>query len=124
MARMTREEAEAFLASTDHSGTAILAVARPKRGPLVVPLSFQFADGVFSFASKPSRRHAKAFEAAKRASLIVHHERYGEGVHVERYVAAEGPIGFEDPRPADDEFGTVVLTPESFVAVLYDFSET
>ena len=120
MARMTRDEAESFLSSPDHKGTAILAVARPGKGPMVVPLAFRFRDGVFEFDTKPSRRHAKAFEAAGRASIIVRHERYGNGGTLERYVAAEGPIAFADPRPADDEFGVAVLTPESFVGVVYE----
>lgn len=119
MARMSREDAEAFLVSRDHNGTAILAVARPDKGPLLVPMAFRFTDGVFEFDTKPSRRHAKAFEETGRASVIVHHERYGEGEPLERYVAAEGPIGFAEPYPAEDDFGTAVLTPESFIATIY-----
>ncbi len=121
MARMTREEAEAFPASPDHQGTAILSVPRPGRGPISVPLSFGYAGGVFTFATKPSRRHAQAFLAAGRATVIVHHERYEPGRQLERYVMAEGPIGFADPMPAHDEFGTAVLRPETFVGVVYDF---
>ncbi len=118
---MTREEAEAFLAGADHKGTAILSVPRPGRGPISVPMSFQYADGAFTFATKPSRRHAQAFLAAGRATVIVHHERYEPGVQLERYVTAEGPIAFAEPMPAHDEFGTAVLRPESFVAVIYEF---
>jgi nitroimidazol reductase NimA-like FMN-containing flavoprotein (pyridoxamine 5'-phosphate oxidase superfamily) len=119
---MSPAEVEAFLASDDHAGTAILAVARPERGPLLVPLAFRFEGGSFEFDTKPSRRHARAFEAAGRATVIVHHERYAPGVHLERYVTAEGPIGFIEPRPADDEFGVAVLTPRTLVGVVYDLA--
>lgn len=88
---------------------------------MVVPLSFRFEDGSFSFATKPGRRHARAFESTGRASVIVHHEEYRPGRQLERYVAAEGPIGFAEPRPADDEFGTAILVPESLVGVVYEF---
>ena len=120
MARMTREEAEGFLASPDHNGTAILAVPRPDRGPMLVPLAFRYREGTFEFDTKPSRRHAKAFEAAGRASVLVLPERSGDGAQLERYVSAEGPIAFADPRPGDDEFGVAVLRPESFVGVVYE----
>jgi len=123
MARMTGEQLETFLSSGDHRGTAILAVEQPGKGPLVVPLTFQFENGSFYFSTKPSRRHAEAFEAAGRASVIVHHEDYGSGRQVERYVAAEGPIAFAAARPADDEFGIAVLVPDSLVGVVYDFTD-
>lgn len=108
------------MASRDHNGTAILAVSRPGRGPMVVPLAFRYENGAFEFDTKPSRRHAMAFEAAGRASVIVHDEQYGPGTTLERYVTAEGPIGFVGRRPSDDDFGTAVLEPESFIAVVYE----
>ena len=121
MARMTRQEAEAFLASVDHRGTAILSVGRPGRGPISVPLSFSYGDGVFRFVTKRSRRHARAFLAAGRATVLVHHEDY-DGRQYERYVFAEGPIGFVDGEGAgDDDFATAELTPDTFVGVVYEF---
>ncbi len=120
MARMSPAQLDEFLCGSDHRGTAILAVARDGAGPMLVPLSFRYEDGSFLFATKPGRRHARAFEAAGRASVIVHHEDYASR-QVERYVAAEGPIDWVGDRPAEDEFGTAALTPERLVGVIYEF---
>jgi len=120
MARMTRDEAESFLSSPDHKGTAILAVARPGKGPMVVPLAFRFRDGVFEFDTKPSRRHVALQRSAVSVPLVVDDDARPTGCLERLGVAAEGPIAFADPRPADDEFGVAVLTPESFVGVAYE----
>ncbi len=121
MARMSPAQLEEFLSGSDHRGTAILAVARDDAGPMLVPLSFRYEGGAFLFATKPSRRHARAFEAARWASVIVHHEDYAPGRQVERYVAAEGPIDWVGERPPEDEFGTAALTAERLVGVIYEF---
>ncbi len=121
MARMSPAQLDDFLAGDDHRGTAILAVARAGAGPMLVPLSFRFEERKFLFATKPGRRHARAFEAAGRASVIVHHEDYAPGCQVERYVVGEGPIAWVGERPPEDEFGTAVLTAERLVGVIYEF---
>lgn len=120
MARMTAEQIEEFLNGPDHRGTMILAVARPGRGPLCVPLAFEYADGAFRFQTKRSRRHAQAFIEAGRATITVHHEDYSGGQY-ERYVVAEGPVRFEEGLSDDesDPFLTAVLEPTSLVAVVY-----
>lgn len=123
MARMSHDEAVAFLQGGDHGGTAVLSVPVEGRGPLSVPMSFRFVQGAFRFSTKRSRRHARAFVVAGRATVLVHHERYEPGIQIERYVMAEGPIGFADDAPPDpDVFLTATLVPERFVGVLYDFS--
>ena len=122
MARMTAPQLEDFLGGTDHRGTAILSVCRPDRGPLSVPLSFSWTGQAFRVVTKPSRRHAQAFVAAGRATLMVHHEDYESGVQIERYVMAEGPIGFVGGGGGADSFQTAELTPTTLYAVIYDFS--
>ena len=121
MAKMTPDQVEDFLGGTDHRGTMILSVSRDGRGPLCVPLSFQYSDGVFRFHTKQSRRHAQAFLKAGRATITVHHEDY-RGGRYERYVVAEGPIRFVAPPPDDgtDPFLTAVLEPETLIAVIYE----
>jgi len=121
MAKMTPEQVDEFLGGGDHRGTMILSVSRTDRGPLCVPLSFQYGHGVFRFHTKQSRRHAQAFLKAGRASITVHHEDYSAGRY-ERYVVAEGPIRLETPPPDDgtDPFLTAILEPETLIAVVYD----
>lgn len=120
MARMSSEEAEAFLTGSSHRGTAILSVSRPGRGPLSVPLSFRYRAGGFEFDTKPSRRHTQAFLAAGRATFLVHYEDYSPGKVLEQYVMAEGPVAFVGDIPDDPEsFGRARLEPESLVAVEY-----
>lgn len=118
---MTPEQMEEFLTGQDHRGTVILCVSRDGRGPLCVPLAFEYSDGVFRFQTKESRRHAQAFLKAGRATITVHHEDYSKGQY-ERYVVAEGPIRFETPPPTDgsDPFLTAILEPESLIAVVYE----
>lgn len=121
---MTAEEIDAFLLGSDHTGTMILGVTRPDRGPLMVPLSFRWSSGTIRFATKRSRLHTKAFLAAGRASAMVHHERYAPGDQVERYVAIEGRIALADGASADpDVFVEAILEPDSLVGVVYDFSD-
>ena len=124
MARMSEEQLEAFMRGGDHNGTMILAIARPGRGPLCVPLSFRWVDGTVRFSTKRSRRHTQAFLASGRATAMVHHEEYGPGVQVERYVAVEGPVHIPAGEDGDpDEFVEAVLEPDSLVGVIYDFSD-
>jgi hypothetical protein len=121
VARMSRKDAEVFLAGSSHKGTMILSVPRDGKGPLSVPLAFRFTRGGFEFSTKPSRLHAKAFLKAGRATVIVHYENYGPGGTLEQYVTAEGPIGFVDLRvpPDSDSFHTARLEPETFIAMEY-----
>lgn len=120
MARMTRQEAERFLEGRDHRGTAILSISRIDRGPLSVPLAFRFANGGFEFQTKLSRRHAREFTRAGRATVMVHFERYDAGATIEQYVMAEGPVGFVSGVPNDPEvFATARLEPETFIGMEY-----
>lgn len=120
MARMTKEQAERFLYGSSHRGTAILSISCAGRGPLSVPLSFVYTDGGFEFDTKPNRRHAQAFLAAGRATLLAHFEDYSPGAVLEQYVMAEGPVAFVDGVPEDLEaFGKARLEPETFIAMEY-----
>ncbi len=121
---MKSNEIDEFLDGSDHKGTMILAVARPGKGPLTVPLSFRWSDGKIRFSTKPSRRHTKAFLATGRATALIHHERYESGVQVERYVMIEGPIRVVDGSSTDpDSFVQALIEPDSVIGVIYDFSD-
>lgn len=124
MARMTSQQIDDFLMGSDHKGTMILAITRPDRGPLAVPLSFRWSHGVISFSTKRSRLHTKAFLAAGRATAMIHHERYEPGVQVERYVSIEGPVAIaRGSSPDPDVFVEAILQPSSLVGVIYDLSD-
>ena len=124
MARMTQRQLDEFMDGPDHNGTMILSIARPERGPLSVPLSFRWDGSSIRFSTKRSRRHTMAFLAAGRATAMIHHEEYGSGVQVERYVAVEGPVTIPAGAQGDpDVFVEAVLTAESVVGVIYDFSD-
>ena len=123
MARMTSEQVNDFLMNGDHKGTMILAVGRESRGPLCVPLSFRWDGETIRFSTTRSRRHTAAFLAAGRATALIHHELYGSGVQIEKYVALEGSVSIPAGSDGDpDVFVEAVLQPDSTVGVHYDFS--
>lgn len=82
---LTREEREHFLAEP-HIGA--LSVTEPGRGPLVVPIWYQYTPGgtLWVLTGGQSRK-ARLIEAAGRFSLMA------ERVHpTVRYVSVEGPV--------------------------------
>ena len=81
---MTTEEREAFLADT-HVG--ILAVTRPERGPLALPIWYQYRDGVVEIGMGGNSTKAKLLRDAGRATLTVQTE-----VAPYQYVSVEGPV--------------------------------
>jgi len=84
---MSRAEREAFLAETH---VAILSVAEPGRGPLAVPVWYEYEPGrdVRIVTGGNSRKMA-LLRAAGRATLCAQDEKPPY-----RYVTVEGPIAF------------------------------
>ena len=83
---LSKEEREAFLAQP-HVG-ALSVVERPGRGPLTVPIWYQYTPGGELWVrSAPDARKTRAIEAAGRFSLLV--QRTEPTV---RYVSVEGPL--------------------------------
>jgi uncharacterized protein len=82
---MSRAEREAFLADT-HVG--VLSVAEPGRGPLSVPVWYQYTPGDAVRVTVPgASRKVPLLRAAGRASLCVQRETVPYG-----YVTVEGPV--------------------------------
>lgn len=88
---LTSEERESFLAEPHIAALAVAAGS--DRGPLVVPIWYQYTPGgeVWLLTS-PDSRKAKLIEAAGRFSLMV--ERVEPTV---RYVTVEGPVTRTEP---------------------------
>lgn len=81
---MTKEEREAFLADV-HVG--ILAVDEPGRGPLALPIWYQFTDGVVEIGMDGDSLKARLLRAAGRATLTVQTE-----APPYTYVSVQGPV--------------------------------
>ncbi|SFQ55234.1 Pyridoxamine 5'-phosphate oxidase [Amycolatopsis arida] len=80
------EERERFLAEP-HIG-ALSVVERPERGPLTVPIWYQYTPGGELWVNTPAgSRKARAIDATGRFSLTV--QRTEPTV---RYVSVEGPV--------------------------------
>jgi nitroimidazol reductase NimA-like FMN-containing flavoprotein (pyridoxamine 5'-phosphate oxidase superfamily) len=90
---MTREEREAFLAGV-HVG--VLAIDEPGRGPLALPVWYEYADGDMLVNIDDDTRKAELVRAARRATLTVQDE-----TPPYKYVSVEGPATIE-PRAGND----------------------
>jgi len=80
---------------------AILSIARKDKGPLAVPMSYRFIDGIFLFVTPVETLHGKLMLKRGRATITVQ-EALSDGLTVDQwYVIAEGPVRFteEDPIP-------------------------
>src|SRR5438477_12345443 len=87
---MSRAEREEFLADT-HVG--ILTVSEPGRGPLAVPIWYDYAPGGdVRIVTGPTSRKVALLRQAGRASLCVQDEQAPY-----RYVTVEGPIAIGRP---------------------------
>lgn len=93
---MTAEQREAYLADTH---IAVIAVKRPGRAPLAVPVWYGYEPGgeVVVWTGVDSVK-AKLLRAAGRFSLVVQDEQPPY-----RYVTAEGPAVFDEKPPEYDE---------------------
>ncbi len=80
---------------------AILSVSRTGRGPVAVPVWYEYSDGRFWFITARESLHGRLMLQTGQATLTVHSEDYAESHTVEEYVMAEGPIAFteDDIRP-------------------------
>ena len=81
---MTEAEREAFLADV-HVG--ILAIARRDKGPLALPIWYQYEDGDVVIHMDGSSVKAKLLRAAGRATMTVQTETAPY-----KYVSVEGPV--------------------------------
>jgi nitroimidazol reductase NimA-like FMN-containing flavoprotein (pyridoxamine 5'-phosphate oxidase superfamily) len=81
---MSREAREAFLAGVH---VAVLAVSEPNRGPLALPVWYDYVDGVVEIGMDGGSRKAELLRGAGRATLTVQDE-----TPPYKYVSVEGPI--------------------------------
>jgi hypothetical protein len=84
---MSAAERGAFLADV-HVG--ILAIDEPGRGPLALPVWYQWVDGVVEVHMDGSSLKARLLRAAGRATFTVQNE-----VAPYQYVSVEGPVSLE-----------------------------
>lgn len=79
---------EEFLAGLH---VAVLAVDEPGRGPLALPIWYQFVNGIIRLGMDGGSRKANLLRRAGRATLTVQDE-----TPPYRYVSVEGPVVFTD----------------------------
>ena len=101
---MSREDREAFLADV-HVG--ILAIARPGRGPLALPIWYQYRDGAVEIGMSGDSIKATLLRAAGRATLTVQTE-----TPPYKYVSVEGPVEVLSEQRDDFEMASRYLGPE------------
>lgn len=101
---MTVAEREAFLADV-HVG--VLAVDEPGRGPLALPVWYQYTDGAVVIGMDGSSLKARLLRAAGRATLTVQTE-----APPYQYVSVEGPVTVEPSARDTLEMATRYLGPE------------
>ncbi len=101
---MTREEREAFIAEV-HVG--VLAVERPGRGPLALPIWYRFANGVVEIGMSGGSLKAKLLREAGRATMTVQTE-----TPPYKYVCVEGPVTILAEQRDDFEMASRYLGPE------------
>ena len=83
---MPKDEREAFLAEVH---VAVLAVDEPGRGPLALPIWYEYVNGGLEIGLDATSRKAELLREAGRATIIVQDE-----APPYRYVSVEGPITF------------------------------
>jgi PPOX class probable F420-dependent enzyme len=81
---MTPAQREAFLSDV-HVG--VLAVNEPNRGPLALPVWYEYVDGVIQISMDGDSRKAELLRAAGRATFVVQDENPPY-----KYVSVEGPV--------------------------------
>ncbi len=101
---MTPDERDAFLAEV-HVG--ILAVERPGRGPLALPIWYRYADGVVEIGMDGDSLKARLLRAAGRATLTVQTETAPY-----KYVSVEGPVEVVHEARDTYEMASRYLGPE------------
>jgi nitroimidazol reductase NimA-like FMN-containing flavoprotein (pyridoxamine 5'-phosphate oxidase superfamily) len=101
---MTKDEREAFLAGV-HVG--VLAIERPGRGPLALPIWYQFTDGVIEIGMDGDSLKATLLRAAGRATMTVQTE-----TPPYKYVCVAGPVTVLAEQRDDFEMANRYLGPE------------
>jgi nitroimidazol reductase NimA-like FMN-containing flavoprotein (pyridoxamine 5'-phosphate oxidase superfamily) len=101
---MTETEREEFLAGV-HVG--ILAIQRTDKGPLALPIWYQFVDGEVIIGMGGNSLKAKLLRAAGRATMTVQTE-----TPPYKYVSVEGPVEIVAEQRDDFEMASRYLGPE------------
>ncbi len=101
---MTDSEREAFLADV-HVG--ILAIARNDKGPLALPIWYQYEDGAVVIGMDGNSLKAKLLRSAGRATMTVQTE-----TPPYKYVSVEGPVVIVQEQRDDFEMASRYLGPE------------
>jgi nitroimidazol reductase NimA-like FMN-containing flavoprotein (pyridoxamine 5'-phosphate oxidase superfamily) len=101
---MTTEEREAFLQDV-HVG--ILAIARAGKGPLALPIWYQYEDGQVFIGMSGTSLKAKLLRKAGRATMTVQTETAPY-----KYVMVEGPVEVLAEQRDDYEMASRYLGPE------------
>ncbi len=93
MARMSADELDRFLREPH---VAVLAVGRAQKGPVAVPVWYDYDGERFRIATAPSNLHSRLMLRSGRATLTMHREHYNGTQGRESYAMIEGPIAFTD----------------------------
>ena len=101
---MTTEEREAFLADV-HVG--ILSIERRDKGPLALPIWYQYEDGVVLMGLSGDSIKAKLLRNAGRATLTVQTE-----TPPYQYVMVSGPVSVDSEQRDDFSMASRSLGPE------------
>src|SRR4051794_28949567 len=101
---MTEAERDAFMADV-HVG--ILAIARQDKGPLALPIWYQYEDGAVVIGMGGKSLKAKLLRAAGRATMTVQTE-----APPYKYVSVEGPVEILQEQRDDFEMASRYLGPE------------
>jgi nitroimidazol reductase NimA-like FMN-containing flavoprotein (pyridoxamine 5'-phosphate oxidase superfamily) len=101
---MTREEREAFLADV-HVG--ILSIARSGKGPLALPIWYQYEDGDVVIGMSGTSLKAKLLRRAGRATMTVQTETAPY-----KYVMVEGPVVVRQEQRDDYAMASRYLGPQ------------
>lgn len=101
---MTEAEREAFLADL-HVG--ILSIARTGKGPLALPIWYQYEDGDVIIGMDGDSLKARLLRAAGRATMTVQTETAPY-----QYVMVEGPVTVAAEQRDDLSMATRYLGPE------------
>lgn len=101
---MTEAERDAFMADV-HVG--ILAIARHDKGPLALPIWYQYEDGTVVIGMDGNSLKARLLRAAGRATMTVQTE-----TPPYKYVSVEGPIEIRNEQRDDFEMASRYLGPE------------
>jgi nitroimidazol reductase NimA-like FMN-containing flavoprotein (pyridoxamine 5'-phosphate oxidase superfamily) len=101
---MTPQERDEFLADV-HVG--ILAIERKSKGPLAVPIWYQYEDGEILMGLSGNSLKATLLRSAGRATLTIQTE-----TPPYKYVMATGPVTVSNEQRDDYEMASRYLGPE------------